>query len=166
MGLKKKYIIAGGIAIVTITGALLYWQYTKLMEYALKLAGVKVNKATSNAVDIDLVLTLSNNSNLKFTIISQEYKVFLNNTLLANITNPSAQEISPASVSPVSVNIKFNPAKVGNDIKGSAADILLNLSQTKVRVDVKLKVGIWLFKIAIPYSYSTTIKDLFYAQKI
>lgn len=166
MSSKKKYFITGAIALVTISGAYLYWQYTKLMEYAIKFAGIKVKNASLTNVNLDIYLTFSNKSNLSFSISEQEYKVYLNNIFLTEISKPSTQKIGAKSVSPLTVNVDFNPSKVGQEVKGEAANLLLNIMNASIRVDIKLKIELWNFiKIAVPFTYSTTIGALMSPKK-
>lgn len=158
---KKKYIITGAIALVTVTGAYLYWQYNKLMKYAIKFAGIKVKNASLTNVNLDISLTFSNNSQLSFAISEQEYEVYLNNIFLTKISKPTVQPIGATSVSPITVNVDFNPSKVGKEVKGQAANLLLNMMNATIRVEVKLKISLWNFiKIPIPYTYKTTIAEL------
>ncbi len=160
MPVKTKHIVVGALACVSLTAATLYWQYKKLMEYAIKFAGIKIKKAQAHAVDFDITLTLTNNSGLKFDIISQEYKVYVNDILISEIANPSSQHIAAKSVSPITVNVKFNPVKVGNNIKAAAGTLLNNVLTVPIRIDIKLKVGLWFIKVNIPYTYKTTLKEL------
>lgn len=161
MASKKKYIITGVIALVTVSGAYLYWQYNKLMEYAIKFAGIKIKNASLTNVNFDVFLTFSNASNLTFAISEQEYEVYLDNIFLTKISKPTKQPISAKSVSPVTVNVDFNPSKIGKEIKGQAANLLLNMLNASIRVEVKLKIELWNFiKIPVPYIYKTTIGEI------
>lgn len=160
MNIQRKHIITGGLALLTITGAYLYWQYTKIMEYCLSFDRLKFNATTLDKVNLDIFLNFKNPSSLKIDIHSQEYTVYVNGAPLTTITNATSQTIMPESTSIISVNIDFNPKKVINILKGNAADILLNSSKVNVKIDMKLKVGLFFFKVNIPYVYETNLKEL------
>ena len=167
MKIDKKYLIAGAIGLVTITGALLYLQYKKLMNYVIKLKTLKVKTLTANSVVFDIFLNFTNNSNLAFDIIEQDYKVYLNDELVTKMVNRSTNHISAnktngvdTSKSVIGVNVSFNPTKVLQMLGKNWVSILVHPETIRLKVDVKLKVSLYGIKFSIPYIYEGTLKSI------
>ncbi len=156
MKIQSKHIIVAGIGLVTITGALAYWQYKKIMDYCIGFNTLKVNKLTGKDGDIDIYLNFKNNSNLKLDILSQEYEVFINDKFIVKAENKNPQTILPVSMNVIGVKVKFNPEKAGINILNT----ILSLKPISFRVEVKMKVKLWFFTVNIPYTYVATLKDL------
>lgn len=156
MKVEKKYIIAAGLGVISIAAGIAYLQYKKIMDYAITFRSLKLNRIAANNVDVDLMLNLQNKSAVKYDILSQEYNVYVGGNLVSSAKNPNKQTILPNSVSPVSVNVKFNPEKSGKDLLNT----IINLRPLLVRVDMKLKVKLWMITVSIPYVYETSLKDL------
>ncbi len=156
MKLERKYIIAAGLGVISIASGAAYLQYQRIMDYKITFRGLKVNKLTNTAGDIDLALNLQNKSSLKYDIVSQEYNVYVNDTLVSTAKNGKTQTIQPNSISPVDVNIKFNPSTAGK----SVLNTLLSLKPIILSVDMKLKVKMFGIPVSIPYTYTSSLKDL------
>ena len=164
MEINKKYIVAFGIGLVTITGAIGYLQYKKIMDYTIKLKNVIVNSISATLLDLTLNLNYQNKSNFGFVIESQSYDVYINNSLIAKLKNQNPIKIEPKSITVIPLNVKVNPSKAISDIKLNLAQILLKPESVVLRIETKLKVKIWLFSVNIPYNYSATFKELMAAK--
>lgn len=156
----KKYLIAGVIAMVTITGALAYLQYKKLMNYIIKVKTAVVKTITANLLDLDLTLDFENKSNISFEIKSQEYDIYIDNKFISKINNIKPVFIKAKSHSDIFVNIKANPTKVGSKFKLEDLGKLLDLQNVKLKIIGKMKVKVYAFTVNIPFNYETTIKEL------
>jgi LEA14-like dessication related protein len=156
----KKYLIAGVIATITITGALAYLQYKKLMNYIIKVKTAVVKTITANLLDLDLTLDFENKSNISFEIKSQEYEVYIDNKFITKINNIKPVFIKAKSNSDIFVNIKANPTKVGSKFKLEDLGKLLDLQNVKLKIIGKMKVKLYGISVNIPFNYETTIKEL------
>ena len=172
MKIERKHIIAGAIGLVTITGALLYLQYKKLMNYVIKLKTLKVKTLTANLISFDIFLNFTNNSNLAFDIVEQDYKVFLNGEPVVKMLNRSINRIAAnktngvdTSVSVIGVNVAFNPTKVLQLLGKNWISILTKPETVKLKVEVKLKASSYGFKFSIPYVYEGTLKSILDSKK-
>lgn len=172
MKIEKKYIIAGAIGLVTITGALLYLQYKKLMNYVIKFKTLKVKTLTANLVNFDIFLNFTNNSNLAFDIVEQDYKVYLNGELVTKMVNRSNNHISAnktngvdTSLSVIGVNVSFNPTKVLQTLGKNWISILIHPETVRLKVEVKMKVSLYGIKFSIPYTYEGTLKSILDSKK-
>lgn len=156
MKIEKKHIVAGVIAAVSITGALAYLQYKKLMNYCIGFNKIRLNKISSTNADIDVFINFKNQSDLKIEIQSQEYNVYMNDAFLTKASNAKPQVIEPKSTSVIGINVKFNPSVAGKNIMNA----VLSGSGVSIRIDMKLKVKFYFITVNIPYSYKTTLKEI------
>jgi LEA14-like dessication related protein len=157
--LEKRHYVAGGLALLSLTAATLYWQYTKIMNYCIGFKRIKLNAFSLEKVDFDVTLNFKNNSDLTIHILSQDYKVFLNNEELVQVSNQKSQTINPVSDSEISVNIAFLPRKAGSIFKNIAV-LVASPEKINIRVDIKLKVKLFFITVSVPYSFKTTLKDI------
>ncbi len=150
---KKHYLIAAGIGVtlMSITAGVLYIQYKKLMNYAIKFGGLKIKTLTENLISFDIFLLLT---------------VYINNKLTAKIGNDKKVTIQKG-VNTIPLAIAFNPKKSLGDVGGvkGVLAFMLNPEKTKIRVDIKLYVKFYFIKTSIPFTYQTTIKELLNPQK-
>jgi|694.fasta_scaffold03477_29 LEA14-like dessication related protein len=156
----KNYLIIGGISVVTVAGAFLYWQFLKIKDYVIKFKRISVNKIAVNNLDFNIYLYLENKSNIKYTINKQEYSVYINDVFVSKIVNYAPNEIKAKSVNDIGVNVVVNPSKVIDKLKGVGMDFLLRPEKVKVKIDINLKVSVSIFKLNIPYVFESTLKEL------
>lgn len=156
MKIERKHIIAVGLGVVSIAFAAAYLQYRRLMNYCIGINKIKIISLTQTNANIELSLNFQNKSDIKIDILSQQYTIYVNNKLITKAVNLKHQEINPVSTSVISVNIKFNPERAGQNLLSA----LLAMGNTIIKVDIKLKVKLWLFTISIPYVYTTSLKEL------
>ena len=160
MKIEKKYIITGVIGLLAVGGMLLYLQYKKLMNYTLKFRSIKVRKIQFPNLDFDVFLDFTNNSNLKIEIQSQEYKIYLNNVFISNVSNSATNTINPVSTSTIGVNIKIDLAKAYKALGLDAIKVATTALNSKLKVDIKLKVKMFGFTFNIPYIYEAILNEL------
>ena len=160
MKIEKKHIIAGLIGLVTITGASLYLQYKRLMNYTIGLKSVRINKLSLNGLNIDLFLNFENKSNLKFTIVSQKYDIFINNVYLTTLQNNKPNEILPNSTSVIGMNMDIDRKIIGARLK-DALVTFANTDKTMVKIVTKMKVKYGFITLNFPeYPYQNTLKNM------
>lgn len=160
----KKYLVAGIIGAVTITGALLYLQYKKMMNYVLKFRSIKGKKFSANAIDFDLFLNFTNNADIGFTIKSQLYNVYVNDVFITKIENSSPLVIKPKDTSILGINIALNPKDIMNKLGTKALGLLITPDKFMIKLDMKLRVQLYIFTVNIPYTYQTTLKQIMTAK--
>lgn len=156
----NKYLVAGSIGLVTITGALAYLQYKKLMNYVLKFKGIKLNKLSFTNLDFNIYLDFTNKSDVTFNILSQVYNVYVNDTFVTKIENNSPTSIPANATNVLGLNIVFNPTDIYQKLGKSTLTIAANADKIIIKADCKLKVKMWFFTINIPYVYTSSLKDL------
>lgn len=155
----KKILGVLGVGLA-IYGIALYTQYKRLMNYKLTFKGIKVKKATPQNINFDLFLNFQNFSTLKFTIISQEYSIYINDKFVSKVQNQSSNFVEAKATSVIGVNVDIDIPKVTKILEKNWAEIVLRPDTVKVRVDTNLKVRILGIKFNIPMVYDTNLKDL------
>ena len=161
----KKWLIVGGLGVISVALAMGYLQYRKLMNYTIKLGGAKFKQVTAKVFNFDLFIKFTNNSNINFVISEQEYKVYLNDKFVTKISNQNDVTILPQATNTIPVNIDFNPTEVFTLIGGNITNILLKPETIKVKVDGKLKAKLYGFTKSIPFVYEATLKELMASKK-
>lgn len=158
--IKKKHIIAGLIGLVTITGAVAYLQYQKLMDYVLSFKSIKVNSIGIKLFDFNLFLNFQNKSNIKFTIVRQKYDVYINGIYLTTLKNEVSNVIEPKSTSVIGLNVRFDPREALQKLKMSAASLAAGPDKVLVKIDTQMTVKYGLLSASIPYVYEDTLKNM------
>lgn len=160
MKIETKYIVAGAIGLVTISGAIAYLQYKRMMNYAFKLKGVKVKKLSATQVSFDVFVDFINKAKLVIKILEVDTKIYLNGKFISTVANKSPMTISAESTSTLSVNISFIPNDVLKAIGSDYLSIITHPESVTIKADIKLKAKLWFFTVNIPYIYNTTLKEL------
>lgn len=161
MKIEKKYLIAGGIiALVGVVGALLYNQYNKLIDYGLGFKKLKVNKLTPELWSFDIVMNFVNKSVFGFTLVEQDYDLYVNDVFISKMTDYTKTYVKPKGESLLNLNVKFDPKVIVQQLKTNYALMLLKPNQTKIRLDMKMGVSVLGIKIVIPYVYHDTLQGL------
>ena len=160
MKIEKRHIIFGVLAIVSTAVALAYWQYTRLMNYKLSIKKVKPKQISSSKFDLDLFLNFENRSVIAFDFIEQEYKVYINNEFVTTAKNNKKVSIAPSVTSTLDVNVVFDPSKALKILKKNWVAMLVKPELVMIKIDMKLKIMIYGFKVSVPYTYQDTLKNM------
>ena len=161
----KKWLIVGGLGVISVALAMGYLQYRKLMNYTVKLGGVKFKSISTKVFNFDLFIKFTNNSAINFVISEQEYNVYLNGKFVTKITNKDDVTVLPKATNSIPVNINFNPTEVLNLLGKNFTNILLHPEAIAIKVDGKLKVKLYGFTKAIPFVYESNLKELMASKK-
>lgn len=156
----KKWIIYGTLGAISVALLVGYLQYEKLMNYIIKFKGIKVKTLTAKVFNFDVFINFTNKSDIKFDIIEQDYKVYLNDKFVTKLANPGVTQILPNSTNVIGVNVNFNPSEVLSLLGKNVTSILLKPETINVKIDIKLKVSLYGIKVAIPYVYAATLKEM------
>ena len=156
----KKWIIVGGLSVISFALGVAYLQYRKLMNYLIKLKGIKIKAISSSVFDFDLFLNFTNNSDLKFDIVGQEYKVYINDAFVTKLSNKGVINIFPKVTNTIGVNVNFNPTEVFRLLGKNMSSILLSPEKITIKLDLKLKVVLYGITLSIPYVYLSNLKEM------
>jgi len=161
----KKWLIVGGLGVISVALAMGYLQYRKLMNYTVKLGGAKFKTISAKVFNFDLFIKFTNNSDINFGISGQEYKVYLNDKFVTKISNESDVTVLPKATNTIPVNINFNPTDVLNLLNKNFTNILVNPETIKIKVEGKLKVKLYGFTKGIPIVFESNLKELMASKK-
>lgn len=155
-----KYIVGGAIGLVTITGAILYFQYKKLMEYAIKIVGGKVNAIDRNGIDVTLFLSVNNKSNLRLKLIKQKYDVYINDKLIAKAKSDLSETVEPKADTTISLDVSLKTKELLKTLGSEAINAVTKPETTVLKVDYKLIVSLMGIRLPINSTYETSLADL------
>jgi LEA14-like dessication related protein len=127
----KKWFILGGIGLFSVTLAIAYAQYKRLMDYTIKFKNIKLKSITPEKINFDLFIDFKNNSSLKFDILEQEYSIYANNKFISKIINKSANTINANSTSVIGINVNINVKDLTNALNKNWASLLIKPDETK-----------------------------------
>jgi LEA14-like dessication related protein len=159
--IKKKYVIASVIGLVTVFGAIAYLQIKKLLEnFKWEFKKVKVRTLTPTLISFDVFLEFLNASDISFHIVNQEYKVFVNNEYITRGSNGMDNVIAKRSVSQLGVNIAFDPKVVIKQLKINAIDMLTKPESVNIKVEMNFRIKVGFIGFNVPYTYEVDLKEL------
>jgi LEA14-like dessication related protein len=159
-GSNRKYWIAGGIAVVSLLGALAYLQYKKLMDYCISVKRVKINTVGLASINFNIWLNFLNKSSVPFTLMSQTYKVYLNDKYITTLSNNKPNIVKAKTTSEIALNVDINPKSVFKEIGLSVFDMASNYKKIMIKIDMKMKVKLYGITITIPYVYEDTLEGM------
>ncbi len=156
----KKWLIVGGLGAVSVLLAVAYLQYKKIMNYVVKVTSIRVKSITAQLFDFDLFVNLTNKADVSYSILSQEYKVYVNDKFLSQLVNLATIDVPKKGSVDMPINVKIKPDDVLNLLKTSYAELILTPEKVSVKIDIKLKVSFYGIKLSIPTTYQTNLKAL------
>jgi len=151
----RKWIFLGGLA---LTGVGAYAYYKKqigiLNDMTTKLSSIKILDKSSTLWRAEVVMTITNGSEIPFVITGWNIDVSMNNMHVAKIVNNKETfKISAnGGTTPVKFIVSFNPKSFGLlDIVAS----ILQKDRTRISFNgnIKAKSGIYRIKLPIEQSY-------------
>ena len=151
----RKWIFLSGLA---LTGVGAYAYYKKqigiLSAMTTKLSSVKMQEQTPESWGAEVTLTITNNSEIPFTITGWNIDVLMNNEQVTKVVNNKEKfKISAnGGTSPVKMLVSFNPKNLGLfDVVAS----LLRKDKTRISFvgNIQAKSGIFKTKVPIEQSY-------------
>lgn len=163
MDAKKKrrlYIAAGAISVVAVLGVFAYIQYKRLMDYCISVKKIAINSIGAQGLDFNIWLNFLNKSGVKFTIVSQTYKVYLNDKFITTLSNTSPNVIQPKATSEIGLNVRINPKQLLQEVGLSVFDMLKDFNKTRIKIDMKMRVKLLGITIPVPYVYEDTIQGM------
>ena len=108
LGYKIAILTAVGVGIVGVSS---YFnrQMNLLRDACYTLAGAMINEISFSKVSFTMILSISNKSDIDFTITGQEYNIYVNSMLVATINNPEIVKVLARGRSTVNIAVSFNP---------------------------------------------------------
>lgn len=161
MKIEKKHLVIGGVVtLIAASCVFLYAQYVKLVDYGLGFKKLKVNKLTPELWSFDIVMNFVNKSLFGFTLVEQDYDLYVNDVFISKMTDYTKTYVKPKGESLLNLTVRFDPKVIVQQLKTNYATMLLKPNQTKIRLDMKMGVNVLGMKVIIPYVYHDTLQGL------
>ncbi len=110
MKLEYKIGIGAGIILSLIAIAAYASKQAKLLADACStVSGAIINEISFNKVRFTLILSISNRSDINFSITKQLYNIYVNKMLVARVDNVGKMVVNANGKSSVNINVAFNP---------------------------------------------------------
>jgi|688.fasta_scaffold679211_2 hypothetical protein len=157
---ENKYLVAGIIGLVSITGAYLYIQVNKILDYTLTYKGLRnVNFDKTGKVSFTIVYEYKNKANIDVTLDNQEYEVYINNQYLTTLTNfvPNVLKGSTPSTIEVNLNLTKDDFK---KVKLNWLQVVLQPEKVEIKTLMKWKVKYGFLRFPVKYPYIVNLKEI------
>lgn len=161
--LKTKLKYALGIATIGLTATTIIWarkQYKKMLSNKVDINSFKVTDISLNNIGIEVFFNYFNNTDIKITLVSQKYDIYLDDKFVASLINDSTNVIKPNTTSVIGVRGEFDLMKISKNLNINPIKLFLLPKNQRVRIDMKLKVKLLFFNVTIPFSYEDSVKNL------
>lgn len=161
--LKTKLKYALGIATIGLTATTIIWarkQYKKMLSNKIDINSFKVTDIALNNIGIEVFFNYFNNTDIKITLVSQKYDIYLDDKFVASLINDSTNVIKPNTTSVIGVRGEFDLIKISKNLNINPIKLFLLPKNQRVRIDMKLKVKLLFFNVTIPFSYEDSVKNL------
>ena len=161
MGKGWWILIGGVVAIGTSIGIYSKTQYDKLVKTCFLTSGVLIKELKSDHIVMDLMIKVSNKSDVAINIIRPKFLVYMNGILISKMSGKDMR-ISNNACSSVNIDIDFVPAEVFGASMSVFQDILFQKSKVKLKT-----IGLFDIKVSgisakdITYETEITLKELF-----
>ena len=161
--LKNKLKYALGIATIGLTATTIIWarkQYKKMLGNKITIHSFDITDLTLNKIGIEVFFNYFNNTDIKITLVSQKYDIYLDDKYVASLQNDSTNVIQPNTTSVIGVKGDFNLQKISKNLNINPIKLFLLPKNQRIRIDMKLKVKLLFFNVTIPFSYEDSVKNL------
>jgi hypothetical protein len=157
--IEKRLWITGLIALVSVTGAYMYSQVMKVLDYTLTFRGMREVKFDKTGVSFKILYEFKNKANIDITIAQQEYEIYINNQYLTTLTNFAPNILTGGSPSLIEINVKIS-ADDFKKVKLNVAQVLLSPKSVEIKTVMKWKIKYGIFKFPISFPYIVNLKEI------
>ena len=154
---KWKYVAIA--AVVGLTGATAIWlkkQYNKLMKNTYELKSFLIKKASLQSVTFSVVYAYTNNTDIDINLVSQEYKIYVDDRFITTIKSDVPVVLKANSVSDIPLDITVDPKDMYYKFKNNLLKALTQKQKLKIKMDSTFRVKFGIFTIPVPYPYEWT----------
>lgn len=136
-------IIAVGTAITSII-LLSAWaakQAKALYDACFTVAGAVIHTISTDKMDMDLMVNISNKSDVSFTITKQDYQVYVNKMLVAEVSKKENITVVSKGNTTMKINVKFNPQDLLKKGIENIANLIKNKDSLVVEIRGTISIG-------------------------
>lgn len=157
--IEKRLWITGLIALVSITGAYMYNQVSKVLSYTLNFVGLREVKFDKSGVSFKMLYEYSNKANISVTIAQQEYEVYINGQYLTTLSNFAPNVLEGGSKSTIEINVSLTPEDF-KKVKLNWVQVLLEPKSIEIKTIMKWKIKYGIVKFPVTYPYILNLKQI------
>ena len=158
--IEKKFWIAGLIGLVSVTGAYLYFQVQKILDYTLTFKGIRNVKFDKNAnISFTIQYEYKNKANIDLTLDNQQYEVYINNQHLTTLTNFIPNKLSGSKTSLIEVNLNITKDDF-KKINLNWLQLILQHEKIEIKTIMKWKIKYGLLRFPFQYPYTVSLKEV------
>lgn len=157
--IEKRLWITGLIALVSITGAYMYNQVSKVLSYTLNFVGLREVKFDKSGVSFKILYEYTNKANISVTISQQEYEVYINGQYLTTLSNFAPNILEGGKVSTIDINVSLTPEDF-KKVKLNWVQVLLEPKSVEIKTIMKWKIKYGIVKFPVTYPYILNLKQI------
>lgn len=157
--IEKRLWITGLIALVSITGAYMYNQVSKVLSYTLNFVGLREVKFDKSGVSFKILYEYTNKANISVTISQQEYEVYINGQYLTTLSNFAPNILEGGKVSTIEINVSLTPEDF-KKVKLNWVQVLLEPKSVEIKTIMKWKIKYGIVKFPVTYPYILNLKQI------
>lgn len=161
MKISKKTVVWSSIlAVLGVTALWLNKQIKKIQDFTLTFKKVTVNKFNINTLDFNVYYDYTNKSDVNINLSSQEYDVYINDVFIKTLTNYSENVLKANSISSLGFNVSLELKELDKKLNTNYYKMITEPKSVKIKVVMKWKVRMGIFKIPVRYTWETTLKEI------
>lgn len=142
MNLPTKIAVGGGLTLIAIAAlAYLNKQAKALYDACFTIAGAVVHTISFDNMEFDVLMSIKNTSDMSFTITNQNYNIYVNKMLVAEVENKENVKIASNGKSNMKINVKFNPQDLLKKGIENIAALLKNKDSLVIEVKGNISIG-------------------------
>ena len=158
---NQKYTLLGlGVAVLGGTAYYISRVVKRLQDFTLDFKKVKVNKFTKERLQFDVYFDYTNKSEININLASQEYDVYIDGVYITTMTNYKENVLKAKSKSPLGFSVDLDLPKLDSKIRASYFDMITNPKEVAIRIDMKFKARVGIFKVPYKYIWNTNLKEI------
>jgi hypothetical protein len=157
--IEKRVWITGLIALVSITGAYMYSQVMKILDYTLDFKGMRDVKFDKNGISFKIWYEYKNKANITITLATQEYDVYINNKYLTTLKSNIPNVLDGSIASNILIDVNLTPADF-KKLDMNIAQVLVAPKSIEIKTIMKWKVKYGILKFPVTYPYIVNLKEV------
>jgi len=160
MKVERKYLIAGLIGAFTLTGAYMYLQVKKILNYTLNFIGARNVTISATGVTADFVYEYQNKADIDVTLATQEYEVWINGVFYTTLRNDNPTLLKGGQKSSIVVKMDLDYKELAKTLKTNYLTLIAHPQNIKIVTKMKWKAKYGIFKIPVSYDWEVTLKQI------
>ena len=158
---NQKYTLLGlGVAVLGGMAFYISRIAKRLQDFQLDFKKIKVNRFTKERLQFDVYFDYTNKSEININLASQEYDVYIDGVYITTMTNYKENVLKAKSKSPLGFSVDLDLPKLDSKIRASYFDMITNPKEVAIRIDMKFKARIGIFKVPYKYIWNTNLKEI------